>query len=68
MSRMDNTPRPDEFIGASDVAATLGIVRQTVYRWIELGRITPVGHIAGRQVFLRREIEAYRDQLQDGAA
>jgi len=55
----------NDLIGTKEAARILGMAASsTLSRWVQIGKITPVGKLPGRTgsyVFTRDQIEAYRD-------
>jgi predicted site-specific integrase-resolvase len=55
----------NDLIGTKEASRILGMAASsTLSRWVQIGKITPVGKLAGRTggyVFTRAQIEAYRD-------
>ena len=55
----------NDLIGTKEASRILGMAASsTLSRWVQIGKITPVGKLEGRTggyVFTREQIEAYRD-------
>lgn len=55
----------NDLIGTKEASRILGMAASsTLSRWVQIGKITPVGKLGGRTgsyVFTRSQIEAYRD-------
>lgn len=62
VTRMTSMQLPPGYIGATDAARHLGVSRQTVYRWLELGLPShqPAGP-RGRRIFKLTELDAWID-------
>lgn len=51
-------------LGTKEASDILGLGPSTLSRWVQIGKITPAGKLAGKTgsyVFTREQIEAYRD-------
>lgn len=55
----------NDLLGTKEASEILGMgAPSTLSRWVQIGKITPIGKLAGRTgsyVFTREQIEAYRD-------
>lgn len=63
---MTQTKRKLDLVGAGTVAREFGVTRTTVFRWIEEGKLSPIGQLesgTGRTsavIFDRRDVDAFR--------
>lgn len=58
-----------QLIGSTEAAALLGLARSSVNRYVTEGRITPIGELGKRGIYVfdKSEIEALALELRGGS-
>lgn len=52
--------RPEDLWGLPAIAVALGVSRNTIRRWLDVGEAVPISRCGGRWFARRSELEAWR--------